>query len=319
MNLSILNQIKNDIEHRYVTGLNVSSYELSGIICDVVAPTYIADFTSIDNLEVKTISPTLAKNIGVSSIPFNMLIKLADLDMKKIKKSLLEIKRKELTFVSVGYGGLSMNVLHFLSLLSYRSGVEQAFKELHVFENDNIDYSNILRFYKDMYEFQGVQGKSVKKTDVFNELNLASKTILHRYRLDSKRIEKYFDAEDLNPIYFGAPDYETRMSVLKDRNFLFAGHSGDMTTLIKSPIIESDLASETYGTINLTSFFINMLKITEATLNSIAGDIDSIPEDEVIFTWNAKENIISRSQKIKDVGKGIASYSLNDTDIKIMI
>ncbi len=314
MNLSLRKHITDAVKHRYLTDLNVSSERLNDRIIDAVTPTYVADHTPVDNYRALTISPMNASLINASSIPFNNFIKIADIDMKKLKTAFRKLKSKELTFVSVGYGGLSINVLHFLSMLAYRVDVENVFKALHIYENDNVSYTNVMRIYKDLTHVKCEMGTLMNKSVLFDEENLAEKILLHQYYLEEKHIGKVKD----DVVFFGAPDFETR-DMLEKYNFIFGGHVGDEVAFVYKPKVDRDLTSETYGTINLASFYLNMLKAAEILVYVLAEDEKHEP-DSVIFKHNAKKDVVSRYDRVagEDFGQDVHSYKIND-DMSIII
>ena len=314
MNVSLRGHITDAVKHRYLTDLNVSSQNMSNKIIDAVTPTYVADHTPVNNYEALTISPMNASLIGASSIPFNNLIKLSGIDMKRFKKALRKVKERELTFVSVGYGGLSINVLHFLSMLAYRVDVNEVFKSLHIYENDNISYTNIMRVYKDLTHVKCNLGARLNKTELFDEDNLAEDVLLHQYYLTEESIGDVGD----DVYFFGAPDFKTR-EMLEGYNFIFAGHNGDDIAFVYKPKVDTDLTVETYGTINLASFYLNMMKAAESLVYVLADEEEIPAADTVFFEHNAKKDIQERYEVSNEVfGKDIHSYAVSD-DIMLII
>lgn len=318
MEVSIKRRISDGIKHRYVTGLEeVPPAQLDYIISDVLGPTYIADMNMLDNSRALTISPMLGKMLGATSIPFNKLISLSGIDFKKLQKDIEGTKKRELVFAAIGYGGLGMNILHFMSLLSYRTGVHEVFKELHVFESDRISYTNLPRFYKDLFNFPLPFGLPQNKLAFFNEMNLAERITLHEYRLDES-VKETMDTYG-NVVYFGAPDFETR-ALLENSNFMFAGHQGDNVIIVKSPVVDADLTQETYGTVNLTAFFINMIVATASVFDLLSRGLDSFENDSVLFQHNSKERIKSTLEKerVLNEEQDICVYKYTDK-LKIAI
>ncbi len=318
MEVSIKRRIVDAIKHRYVTDLYVGEKRnLDFTICDVVAPTYLADINVLDNQRAFTISPLLGKMIETSSIPFNKLISISGINMRRLKRNMNKVKKKKIVFASIGYGGLSMNVLHFISLLSYRTGVIEPFSQLHIFEEDNISYSNLPRFYKDLFGFPVAHGETQNKINFFDEENIAEKIVLHNYRVEKDEIEAMKDYG--STVYFGAPDYKTR-KLLENENFMFAGHKGDSVIIVKSPIVDTDLTRESYGTVNLTSFFMNMIVLADGIFDVLAKDFVSEDHDAVLFEHNAKENIKNslEFERFIDEEKDIGIYKYSNT-LKIAI
>ena len=308
MNISIKEHITNAVRHRYLTDLNVNSEETSGKIIDVVAPTYMADHNQLANYQAFTFSPMNASLLGTSFVSFNKFITIANIDMDKLKDAMHKVKKKELTFVSIGYGGLSINIIHFLSLFAYRTGVEDIFKTLHIYENDNLSYTNIMRIYKDMTHISCNMGEKLNKTAIFSEENLAENIMLHQYYLT----EDHLGDTDDNTVFFGAPDFNTR-KILEDKNFLFSGHQGDNVSFVYQPIVDSDLTTETYGTINLASFYLNMMKATENLMYILARD-EKPEKDSIVFQYNAKKYISETFEEDGvDYGKNVKSYKISDS------
>jgi hypothetical protein len=309
MKISVKRKIAEAIKHRFITNIDVDPDSLDNVIVDVLAPTYLADWNRLNNYQSMTISPTLSKWIGTDTIPFNKLISISGIDMSRLKINMRKLKSKELDFASIGYGGLSINVLHFMSLLAYRVGVDEPFNTLHVFEDDLVSYSNMLRFYKDMFKYPVEFSQRVFKLELFDEENLARNINLHKYRLDEQSLNALGDSV----VLFGAPDFETR-KMLEGRNFMFAGHQGDNVIIVKSPVVDDVITRETYGTINLSSFFINMLVVTDAVVDLLANGFFEADDDSILFEHNAKMSIINRYPRVRslDYDKGISVYSISD-------
>jgi hypothetical protein len=254
-----------------------------------------------------------ASLVGASHVPFNNLIKMADIDMSRLKVEMRKLKKKELTLVSVGYGGLSINVLHFLSLLAYRVDIDNIFKMLHIYEEDKISYTNAMRIYKDLTRVTCKMGERLNKTEIFDEDNLAENIVLHQYYLTKDHIGDIND----KVVFFGAPDFETR-DMLKEYNFVFGGHNGDNLAFVYKPDVDSDMTAETYGTINIASFFLNMLKAAEQLVYILASD-EKYEPDTILFEHNAKDSIKRRFKRVDfDYGKDVSQYEINE-DMQLII
>jgi hypothetical protein len=137
--------------------------------------------------------------------------------------------------------------------------------------------------------------------------------MLHQYYLTEDHIGDIGD----DVFFFGAPDFETR-DMLNKYNFIFGGHSGDSVAFVYKPVVDSDLTSESYGTINLASFYLNMMKATEELIYVLADD-RKLEKDEILFKFNAKEYIQNKFPKTEEeYGKNVHSYAINE-DIKLVI
>lgn len=314
MNTNIDKYIRDGIRHRYLTDIGVGK-RYSGVICDTLAPTYMADDLPIDDNGVLTISPFLAKMMGTSSIPFNKFLSIADINMKLVKENFKKIKKKNMDIVIVGYGGMNLNVVHFMSLLAYRVGVDQPFNFLCAMDKDFVSTDNLPRFYKDLTGLKFEMFDRLRKVYTFDEKNLAKSILVDTEFIDNQYLE-YLKRELENPVFFGAPDFDTR-KMLEDENFLFAGHGGDSVVLYKNPKVDSDLTSETYGTVNLASFFINILKVTEATISELANGVENRDIDTKLFGFNSKKHIQENWEKVEDVDSSVAVYERNNLRIII--
>jgi hypothetical protein len=168
----------------------------------------------------------------------------------------------------------------------------------------------MIRFYKDMFKYTARFGETIYKLQLLDEENLAKNVTLHKYRFEKKEKEA-IDTPKM--VYFGAPDFETR-KILEGENFLFAGHQGDKVILVKSPVVDDVITRETYGTINLASFFINMLVVTDAIIDSLANDFAEKDDDTILFEYDSKFEISEKYPRIAslDYEKRIAVYQIND-------
>jgi len=317
MDINIRKQISDGIEHRFLTKIAMDPNDFDNTIVDVAIPTYLADWNKFSNFRAYTISPTLAGMADTSALPFNKLIQISGIDMKKLQDNMRKVKKRKITLTSIGYGGLSINVFHFLSLLSYRVGVDEVFHELNIFDDDYLSFTNAIRFYKNLFKGKVGLGDRVKKIFLFDEHNLAETIVHHSNRFDEGSVEAMKKRK--NNVFFGAPDFETRQ-LLEREQFLFAGHQGDGTILIKSPVVDTVATSETYGTINLTSFFVNMLVNAYGMMDVLANGFLEEEHDKILFQHNSKEHIKSKYELLRtiDTSRDIAVYKVEES-LNIMV
>ena len=158
---------------------------------------------------------------------------------------------------------MGINLIHFISLLSNEVNVKAVFKSLHIYEADNLSFSNTFRIYKDITQYAS-ELKSMNKLSLFDEYDLAHEVKLHKRR---------FTRSDIidNHIHIGAPDFTTR-EALYESKFIFTGHQNDSIMFVSSPIVSSSLTIESYGSINLATFFLNLIASTLKLLELFAND-----------------------------------------------
>jgi len=255
---------------------------------DRTAPLSIAT----DNIKGGTfISPNLATICEGTSIPFSQFVAEQGIDIDHVANLFKTIKEKDIILVSLGYGGISSNVIHFMSELLRLTEVEDPFSKLVVYEEDSITLMNVLRMYKDTVRTYCSAFNLVNKLEGFTEHNLCHK--------DNLFLCNYFFEEELydsvrertGVVYFGAPDYKTRQ-FLENAPFYFLGHGGDEVSIIVRPKVNSELTVETYGQIDLASFFPNVLHLTVAFLEHLAAGTEAtIPGDIEIYKHTTSEEL----------------------------
>lgn len=146
----------------------------------------------------------------------------------------------------------------------------------------NISERKISRLSKFALLDKSALGQISQKT-----INLAQEYISNKPDFNKILQKAGVEIADTNGIYiFGSPAVETRFlfSEISRENknkisFLCSTHQGNEVQLKKNPTPEdSALIVETYGTIRLTPFFINMLRVTIETLKYIAENDISSPD-----------------------------------------
>ena len=240
----------------------------------------------------RVISPniaTMAKNsFGSNYIPANFLrlCSLLNIDFDELRNNMDRIRDKEIKLVSIGYGGFSINVIHFMHLLGKEVGRSKWLNQLTIHEDDNISLTNSFRIYKDMSKFiLSENATTAHKFELIgDDMDIASNFRLHRRRLEIAGTRS-------DTVYFGAPDFETRKRFERSQ-FIFTGHSGDEVEFYSRPVVDSDLTRETYGKIDIDYFFLNILKSAEKLIDILANtELGGLMPDTKLFQYNAKESV----------------------------
>ncbi|NPA45040.1 MAG: hypothetical protein GXO49_05865, partial [Chlorobi bacterium] len=189
---------------------------------------------------------------------------------KTLKKLWTEISKKKYTLVVVGYGGAMFNLLNNLSFMSMVSEkLPRLFERIIVFENDEVEFSNILRFGAPIINI-GIS-RFDDSYNNFKKINLLEKQLLqnkffHLFKNQFQAEDEYFTIDKAkeilenyeNVIFIGAPDFETRQALYEmSAPFLMVGHSNNTISITKCPKIEG-LITETYGSIDIPVLLLNL-------------------------------------------------------------
>lgn len=214
------------------------------------------------------ISPLTADLLNIPRIPLNTLLtKVLSHDLDYIKNLLLSIKQLNLTVVFAGTGGTGINTICWLSELCSYFGISDLFYDIHVFEKDYVDFSNIFRFPIPLSMLTNTDSSTLHKTElVKNQL----KTLSNCVYFHDKFIETLDDIPSIllngtiaadNVVFYGAPSITNRNFLSSLGSFISATHANNTASLYINPIADDSLQVETYGLIQLNSFFINQVSM----------------------------------------------------------
>lgn len=293
MNIGVMATLRKAITTRYKIYSNDEVAQLSAnrkakvIVGDSLAASAFAD----DTVEIPTmtefISPNLASMFNSSSLSFDYLVSVLDIDMEALKVDLEKLRDAKLNLVLVGYGGYSINTIEFLYQFCVRLGVTDLFKYIAIWEDDNLTYTNCLRIYPNL-SVPAAPENAVSKLKIFSDKYdtvISNNIQLVYHRLDSETYTEYYKGK--NVTLLGAPDFETRQ-LLEDARFIFGGHSGDEVALINNPVVNQQLTTESYGTINPTTLFLNLIKGAAELPKALLNDA---PNNTVLFEYNCTKEL----------------------------
>jgi len=240
------------------------------------------------------ISPFVAEYLNVKKVPTDQLLRVLGYTLKDIKQLLTEVKRKKLNFVFLGAGGTGMNTAYWLSELTKLTSTYKIFSKVAVFEKESVEYSNMLRFPLDSSAYNIPRG-NLNKIQLITPLlkNLGSRTLeIHEQYLPAKKyisseIVKRHPTEHVvdNTVLYGAPGIEYRDELAKIGPLICATHANTSCSIWLNPKQNMDLQIETYGIIQLGSFFMNQLQMTIELLKLLASDQDLHEADKHIMDF----------------------------------
>lgn len=286
---------------------------LSNIIIDNYAPKlmYVTGLeqTNIQSLNlpktIYTMSPWFAQYFGATLIPTEQLCRVLGYNLKDIKNLITKVKRKNYVLTMIGYGGTSVNTIHWLTEMMKFTQSVNLFKQLEIFEPDIIEVSNLLRFPKNPYIENGYgYSRNASKLRLLanDEISLLSKNkvAVDRNKIDGSRLFYSSAKMDYAPsgssnrhqpkanhVFYGAPGIETRASFEGIGHFISATHNGNDAHLWLNPTQDSDLQVESYGLIQLTPFFMNQLRLAIGLLETLATeDLDLKQPDKLLLEYS---------------------------------
>lgn len=289
MTVNFREHIGEQIKHRYVEA--GTKYVRNIDLSSTYIPYGMVERNRYNLYNKRVISPNLLQigkemmdNGPSNCINFNSLCSMAELNWDDISHNINLIKDKNIDLISIGYGGFSINVIHFMYLIGKDLGQQEWLNSLTIYENDNISLTNSFRIYKDMSQFLQTTPEPTGKLDLLGDDTRIAKEIIKKpVRFNNQR-----NVRNSNSIFFGAPDFVTRKK-LENSPFIFTGHSGNEVEFYSRPIVDSDLTRETYGKIDIDYFFINILKSAEKLIEILATtNVNSFPADTKLFQYNAE-------------------------------
>lgn len=291
--------LKEQIRARYGF-FNRPTNGLSNVVLDSFIPglLYKYDMNESKLLENETfpkssvcISPLLASMLNIKQVPTDELIKILGYTTKDITNLMKQVKAKDLHFVFAGVGGTGMNGAYWLDELSKLTNVINMFKTITVFEKENIEFSNILRFPIPLSSYYKSGHSAAKLNLVMPFLSRLTSRKINTYEKYLSRDGNYYSLPseifhqnwnsntrkyDLtsraNTVIYGAPGIEYRNELSKIGNFVCATHASNSCSIWLNPTQTESIEIESYGMIQLGPFFMNQLRMVIGLLELLASD-----------------------------------------------
>lgn len=272
----LLTHMKTQIYTRYYRPHSLVIHDTKNSIIDSFLP-----FTSITGTLTSTphsretleetfsaISPLTAELFGCLQLSITTLLSELTYELPYIHKLLNSVKQRRLTINFAGVGGTGINTIYWLHTLSQLFAVDNLFKEVHIFEKDYIDFSNIFRFPLPLSSYTAKNIAEMKKVELILPY---AKTLSSEVYSHDKFIETIDDIPTLQlttnnklkskVVTYGAPSITNRNFLSSLGNFVSATHANNTASLWINPTSDDTLQIETYGLIQLNSFFMNQLSM----------------------------------------------------------
>ena len=268
------------------------------------------------------------------TMPIQHLLALFDIDEKEFKTTMKKVSYLTNPIVSLGLGGLMSNFLYWTDRLRDYYELDYVFKQLIVFEPDELEFSNLFRIPLDWKNYKiptNIEHKQMslfidcfddyanqRKEHLFGKINL-----LKSVRNLSPKIRQYpqrFRNIDLkHSIIIGAPDLDTRKRIFskyadnnrdQDISFICATHSDNNVSISSFPDFDRELVVETYGSVDLNKFMLNMFKMTTEILKILAnGDYKDKFAHNLLDYSVDNEDFKANSQKHKCLKNIVYAYN----------
>jgi len=252
--------------------------------------------------DLPLISPNLQQMFGGEALTFSEFVAHCGINMIEVASNLQQVKKRQLRLLSVGYGGASINLLHFIGQFAIMTGISYPFQSLIVYEEDTLSLMNALRVYKPIAAQPcdvGEQNKMVLLSDgpeqylsqhiyTNNEFLTADLEFTRDDGQDTDVLTEISNIDNL--VFFGAPDFKAR-TMLQDNTtkpFLFIGHGDNEVDIYRKPHVDGELTVESYGKIDLSVFFINMLHASAAMLGILARGEEQGEPNTLLYRHNTE-------------------------------
>ena len=255
------------------------------------------------------ISPWFAQIFGVKQMEPEQLCRILGYDKKSLKRLLDSVKKKEYHMTFIGYGGTNVNTIHWLSEISNFTNSVNLFKEVYVYEPEDVEISNLLRFPLDptasSVEFRNnsdipyktnliggqLQRLSKENPQIRNSFYIPTELFNSAHKRSEAKLDEHGKIHHLTTIkspkhiIYGAPGIATRQELSKYGNFISATHANTSCRLDLNPEQDTVLQVESYGVIQLSGFFMNQLRMAIGLLETLASEQDFSEKDKTLMTY----------------------------------
>lgn len=217
----------------------------------------------------RAISPLTSDLLGIPKIPIQeLLTSELNLELGHIQQLLLSVKKSKLKIIFAGTGGTGINTLYWLSEICKYFSITDIFDEILIYEKDYVDFSNIFRFPVSLSIYNNITSPNLEKVYLATKF---TPTLSRDVSCHSKFLEDISDIPSIllgndnklksNTIVYGAPSISNRNFLSSLGSFISATHANNTASLYINPEADDSLQVETYGLIQLNSFFINQLRM----------------------------------------------------------
>jgi len=338
--MSINQYLTSQINTRYAMKARPAS-GLANIVVDTYFPLSLIanrfNMSEFNNYRLPStataISPFIARAFGVKQIPIADLCTVLGYTRKHLVELVTAVRKQQYTMTFIGYGGTNTNTIHWLNSIMQYTDSANLFKSVNIFEYDNIEFSNLLRFPIDPTSvLTSTIRNDINKLDLLgNQLSRLSNNVpsINKQRLRTNGyIQNVFKSIDDNTtvpltdkhIVYGAPGLATREELSNIGGFISATHGDSSCSLYLNPSHNLTLQVESYGVIELNTFFMNQLRLAIGLLETLANpDFDPQARDLNLLSYEFDGNpVLPTARKYNFQISQSSNVIHTDTDINNM-
>lgn len=255
--------------------------------------------------EIVFINPNIQKMCKLGNlISIRTLCGICNVNYTQLKEDIKTFAKNKTNLMSIGLGGASSAILHYIDRIADEFHVDKPINELIVYEDDILDITNLPRIMLDYMESREKEGGDTGAISNISKLKL-----LDGYKAARAIIPQAnkFRPQSLpdNYIVFGALDVETRVKMIGKYYATF--HTDNSAYLYYTPKYDEQdarLVQETYGKVDITNFFLNMFKLTAEFISDIVHkNYYRGYEEELIGEYNV--TLPTFNSKISNSSKSI--------------
>ena len=215
------------------------------------------------------ISPFTASLLNIEQMSIQSILKdVLNFDLTHIETLLRTVKKAKLKIIFAGVGGTGTNTIYWLNEICKFFDITNIFDEIYVYEKDNVDFSNIFRFPISPKVYESINAAELPKIALVDRyLRTLSNYIVYK----EQYLESHADVPTIlldensqtkpDVIVYGAPSISNRNFLSSLGSFISATHANNTASLYINPKADDSLQVETYGLIQLNSFFINQIRM----------------------------------------------------------
>ena len=246
------------------------------------------------------ISPLTADLLNINRLPLStILTRILGYSLADLTDLFNTVRSRKFTILFAGTGGTGINTICWLSEIATLLQISNLFDEIHLFERDYVDFSNIFRFPLPLSTYTSPKVTEMPKIGLIQRQVAILSDIVYTH---DQFIESISDIPSImlkddklvpNTVIYGAPSVSNRNFLSSLGSFVSATHANNTASLYANPIADETLQVETYGLIQLNSFFINQISMAIGFLEMLATDTHLAHDHhyaDYTFTTNISAN-----------------------------
>ena len=249
------------------------------------------------------INPNMAIMFNGKKVELNMLFELFAINENTLFEKIQKLKEKKLDICLIGLGGTMSNFVYFLNEMMNYFKMDDLFENLAIYENDYLEISNLPRIPLDYLTPIKLKNNYdlIPKISIFRNMRRLFKNNYCEERMFNINKAQCFD------FVIGSPNIQTRVEMFEHnqkQNFIVPLHYNNELVIFENPkVIDSSISSETYGSIELTYFFLNMFRMTIELIDIMLKD--RLGKNKKVLHYNSKESIDEFRNNVK---KSVNTY-----------